>query len=176
MEPNDRFSSNANHQAIVYDMLCDACEDFLGRPEVLVSSMVTRTRAHHWPNRHNVPAAKFHSSFADMKTSAHNGCHLCTLILTSFGPPVAGKTIPDGSLILAELWRFPDSLGQNMASVAVWPTGTRDDSGMSVFFRKFSISHLVSSPSRRKKSQSDHDRAPEKRITSLLDGQPQTQS
>ncbi|KAK0124806.1 hypothetical protein ONS96_008687 [Cadophora gregata f. sp. sojae] len=135
------FNCDSASQGTVYDILCDACEDFLGRPEVAVSSMVTRTRAYHWPPGHNVPAAKIHSTFANMKTSSQNGCHMCTLILASFGSQ-DDCTIPDTCLILAKLWRFPDSMGQNMASVAVWPTGVRDNSDLNGFFRKFFISHL----------------------------------
>ena len=128
-----------------YDVLCNACDAFLGRPEVFVSPMVTRTRAHHWPEGHDVPAAKIHSTFADMQISARNGCHVCTMILTSFGTPNLRKSIPDTSLILAELYRFPDSMGRNMGTVTVWPTGTSKSSSMNSFFRKFLISYLVGS-------------------------------
>ena len=141
------LSGDSHPQSIIHDVLCNACDAFLGRPEVFVSPMVTRTRAHHWPGRHDVPTAKIHSTFADMQISAHNGCHMCTLILASFGTPDVRKSIPDTSLILAEMYHFPDSVGRSMGTVAVWPTGTRKNSSMNSFFRKFLISHLVGSSS-----------------------------
>lgn len=130
----------------MYDSICDACRNFLGRPEVLVSSMYSRARAVHWPDDNAPPAAKFHSTFADMKVSAQRGCHLCTIFLESFGTPDIREAIPDASIILAEMYRFRDSAGQNMASVCVWPTKTNDNAGMNKFFRKFCISHLVGIP------------------------------
>lgn len=141
------LSDDVNHHITVYDKICDACGEFLQRPEVLTSYMFTRTRAYHWPDDGTPPSAKIHSTFANMKLSAQAGCHLCTLFSTSFGTPEMRTAIPDSSLILAEMYRFPDSQGKNMATVCVWPTKTNDDTGMGRFFRKFNISHLVRAPS-----------------------------
>ncbi|KAL2066064.1 hypothetical protein VTL71DRAFT_2135 [Oculimacula yallundae] len=145
MESASGSSAALATQNIVYDSLCDACWKFFERPGVLETSMITRTHAYYWPTdwpeESAPPTTKIHSGISDMKASARAGCHLCTLILSSFGHWQAELAIPDTSLILAETWRYRDSLGQNMATVCVWPTKTADKD---TFFRRFSISRLSS--------------------------------
>ncbi|KAL2076242.1 hypothetical protein VTL71DRAFT_1185 [Oculimacula yallundae] len=71
---------------IVYDTICDTCGKFFGRRRKVAWSMFSRKRTYYWPehrlmrDRHQ---SKFHSAFGDMRASAHSGCHMCTLILSS---------------------------------------------------------------------------------------------
>ncbi|KAH7309318.1 heterokaryon incompatibility protein-domain-containing protein [Rhexocercosporidium sp. MPI-PUGE-AT-0058] len=142
MDSTTSSSASLAPQIAAYDSICNSCGNFLQGDKAMVSSMVARTRAYHWPNDCTPPTAKFHSIFADMKLSAHKGCHMCNLFLASFGTKQDRKAIPDTSMILAEMYRFRDSEGQNMASVCVWPTQTNDSAAMNKFFRKFCISYL----------------------------------